>query len=184
MATKSTFGNMVICLGIITLVCGSLLAGAYVLTKEPIEAAAAAKKNAAIAAVLPEFTSIKETSDGNIVAYKSDTVVVGYVINSSSVGFGGPIRMMVGFRSDGSIYGVSVLEHSETPGLGAKCTEEGFISQFKGFRPSAMKLSVKKDGGDVDAITASTITSRAFCAALAEAQKKFTAIAGEGKKHE
>jgi len=181
MATKSTFKNMVLCLGVITLVCGSLLAGAYVLTEEPIAEAARAKKEAAIAAVLPEFSSLKELPGGDVIAYASDDVVVGYVINASSVGFGGPINMMVGFRADGSIYGVSVLSHSETPGLGAKCTDESFISQFKGFNPAVSKLSVRKDGGDVDAITASTITSRAFCAALKNAEDKFTVITKGGR---
>jgi len=185
MATKSTFGNMVLCLGVITLVCGSLLAGAYVLTEEPIAACAATKKQAAIASVLPQFSSMKETAGGDFVAFGKDSLAVGYVVNTSSIGFGGPIDLMVGFRPDGSIYGVSVLGHSETPGLGAKCTENFFISQFKGFNPAVKRLSVKKDGGDVDAITASTITSRAFCAALDSAVEKFkTIVAKEGEKYE
>ena len=59
------------------------------------------------------------------------------------------------------------MSHSETPGLGAKCTsDEHFISQFKGWNPEIKKLSVRKDGGDVDAITASTITSRAYALAV------------------
>lgn len=174
MAVKNSFTNLVVCLGAVTLVCGSILAGVYVLTQEPIAQAAAAKQQNAIAAVLPPFStlsSVEASGDvpSHFVAYDEDGGVVGYVVTSSSVGFGGPLSMMVGFRPDGSIFNTSVLGHSETPGLGAKCTDEPFASQFRGFNPAVKTLKVKKDGGDVDAITASTITSRAYCAALENA---------------
>ena len=78
--------------------------------------------------------------------------------------------MYVGFTPDGTIYDTSVVDCSnETPGLGAKCTEESFKGQFRGFNPSEKKLTVAKDGGDVDAITAATITSRAYTLAVANA---------------
>ena len=84
-----------------------------------------------------------------------------YAIKSSTVGFSGPLTLMVGITADGKIYNTSVLSHSETPGLGAKCaTDEPFMMQFEGFDPAEKILAVKKDGGDLDAITASTITSR------------------------
>lgn len=182
MAVKSSFLNMVLALGTITLVCSALLAGVYVLTAEPIAKAAEAKTQAAIAAVLPDFESLetKTAEDGSTytLGYDAEGNVVGVVVNASSVGFGGPIRMMVGFRPDGTIYNTSVLEHSETPGLGAKCTGE-FAEQFKGFDPAVKTLKVSKDGGDVDAITASTITSRAYCVALENAVAAFRAIACE-----
>lgn len=167
---------MVLCLGVITLVCGALLSGVYVLTEDAIAASAAAKRQQAVTSVLPSFTTMEQTADGDVVAYGDDSAPVGFVVSSSATGFGGVISLMVGFRPDGSIYGVSVLEHSETPGLGAKCTDEAFISQFEGFNPAVRKLSVSKDGGDVDAITASTITSRAFCAALDQAVKKYQTL--------
>jgi electron transport complex protein RnfG len=69
-----------------------------------------------------------------------------------------------------------VLSQAETPGLGAKCVDASFSDQFKGFNPYEKKLSVKKDGGDVDAITASTITSRAYADGLALASKVFETI--------
>jgi len=187
MAVTNTFKNLVVCLGTVTLVCGGILAGVYALTAQPIADAAQAKKQAAIAAVLPQFQTLEEVpaTDGipaHFVAYVSDTTVVGYALNASSVGFGGPIRLMVGFRPDGSIYNISILEHSETPGLGAKCTNEEFSSQFKGFNPATSRLSVRKDGGDVDAITASTITSRAFCAALENAYEAYKKIGGRSNE--
>ena len=78
---------------------------------------------------------------------------------------------------------VLAQSHSETPGLGAKCTtDEKFMSQFKGFDPKAKKLTVKKDGGDVDAITASTITSRAYVLAIQNAVNALNEIQNEGGK--
>ena len=80
--------------------------------------------------------------------------------------------MLVGMEENGVVHATRVLSHSETPGLGAKCqTDTKFISQFEGFDSAARSLSVKKDGGDVDAITASTITSRAYSLAVANAAK-------------
>jgi len=77
------------------------------------------------------------------------------------------------------VYNTSVLSHSETPGLGAKCTtDQKFMSQWKGFNPAVKKLSVTKDGGDVDAITASTITSRAYALAVENALNTFNKIQG------
>lgn len=87
---------------------------------------------------------------------------------------------MVGITADGVVYNTSVLSHNETPGLGAKCnTDEKFMNQFKGFDPASKSLTVRKDGGDVDAITASTITSRAYALAIDNAVKALNSIKGE-----
>ena len=83
---------------------------------------------------------------------------------------------MVGFNTNGDIVSISVLSHSETPGLGAKMTEPSFVSQFEGKNPASFKLAVKKDGGDIDAITASTITSRAYADAVQKACNAFNLI--------
>ena len=89
---------------------------------------------------------------------------------------------MVGVLPDGTVYNTSVLEHSETPGLGAKCeNDEKFLSQFRMLKPGK-KLLVKKDGGDLDAITASTITSRAYSKAVANAIALVKSM--EGKSNE
>ena len=185
MAVKSSFKNMSLCLLAICLACSALLAGVYALTAEPIAAAAAAKNEAAIKEVLPETAvTIEEERtvdfDGASYAYnlaydeKGD--VVGCAINVAPVGFGGPIAIKVGFDRNGVICNTKVLSQAETPGLGAKCVEPSFSDQFKNWNPSQKKLSVKKDGGDVDAITASTITSRAYADGLALAVKVFNAI--------
>ena len=183
MAVKSSFKNMVVCLSVICLVCSALLAAVYAITAEPVKAAAEAKLNKAISQVVPEFDSTPVESavevDGKTCKYYTVTKggeLAGYAIEASSSGFGGAISVMVGMTPDGVIYNTSVLSHSETPGLGAKCTDPAFADQFKGFDPSVKSLSVKKDKGDVDAITASTITSRAYCAALSNAVSAFKAI--------
>ena len=184
MAVQSSFKNMTICL--ICIVCSGLLAGVYALTKAPIDAAAKAKNEAAIKEVLPESAvTIEEertvdfegASYAYNLAYDEQGNTVGCAINVAPVGFGGPIVIKVGFDVNGVIWNTKVLSQAETPGLGAKCVEPAFSAQFKGFNPAEKKLAVKKDGGDVDAITASTITSRAYADGLALAVKVFGAIA-------
>ena len=111
---------------------------------------------------------------------KAGDEVKAFAVKSTVVGFGGPLTLMVGITPDGKVYNTSVLSHTETPGLGAKCTtDEHFYSQFKGFDPAGKILSVKKDGGDVDAITASTITSRAYALAVKNAVEAVKNIIGE-----
>ena len=185
MAVKSSFANMTVCLLAICLVCSGLLAGVYALTAEPIAAAAAAKNEAAIMEVLPETAvSIEEertvefegASYAYNLAYDEVGNVVGCAINVAPVGFGGPIVIKVGFDVNGCICNTKVLSQAETPGLGAKCVEPAFSDQFKGWNPAEKDLAVKKDGGDVDAITASTITSRAYADGLLLATKVFQAI--------
>jgi electron transport complex protein RnfG len=187
MAVKSSFKNMTLCLFAICLVCSGLLAGVYALTKAPIDKAAAAKNEAAIKEVLPESAvTIEEartveynggTYTYNL-AYDQEGNTVGCAINVEPLGFGGPIVIKVGFDADGVIWNTKVLSQAETPGLGAKCVEPSFTDQFKCFDPSEKNLQVKKDGGDVDAITASTITSRAYANGLAVAANVFATIVG------
>lgn len=187
MAVKSSFVNMVVALGSITLVCSALLGVMHEVTASPIEAAAKAKTQNAIAAVLPEFDSLSELKTceyGSYYLASKDGEPVGVAVNSKSSGFGGNIKLMVGFHMDGRICNSQVLEHAETPGLGAKCTEESFAAQFRGFDPAVKKLSVSKDGGDVDAITASTITSRAYCVAVENAVKVFNIVVKEESSNE
>lgn len=185
MAVQSSFKNMTICLFAICIVCSSLLAGVYALTKEPIDAAARAKNEAAIKEVLPESAvTIEEertvdfegASYAYNLAYDAQGNTVGCAVNVAPVGFGGPIAIKVGFDMNGVICNTKVLSQAETPGLGAKCVEPAFSDQFKGWDPAQKDLAVNKDGGDVDAITASTITSRAYADGLLLATKVFQAI--------
>jgi electron transport complex protein RnfG len=86
---------------------------------------------------------------------------------------------MVGFDTDKKIINISVLKQKETPGLGTKIKEPKFKDQFKGKDPASFKMAVKKDGGEVDAISAATITSRAFCEAV---NKAYQALLKGGEK--
>ena len=105
-----------------------------------------------------------------------DGKLVGVAVNTyTNKGFGGRIDAMVGFLPDGSIYNTSILSLKETPGLGTKLDKKksNFPDQFIDKNPADFKLKVKKDGGDVDAITAATISSRAFCDAVQRAYDTF-----------
>ena len=188
MAAESTLKNMVLCLSAVCLICAAVVGVAYAVTKEPIDEAARAKTTASIAAVLPEFTGTPEQGSINVdgvdyTYYKVDGA--GCAVISSTSGFGGALKLMVGIAADGKVHNTTVLSHSETPGLGAKCTtDEHFIGQFQGFDPKQKSLTVKKDGGDLDAITASTITSRAYALAVSNAVKVFNKLNEGGQGNE
>jgi electron transport complex protein RnfG len=82
---------------------------------------------------------------------------------------------MAGFLPDGSIHKVTVLTHKETPGLGTKMADPRFADQFAGKNPASFVIKVKKDGGQIDAITAATVSSRAYCDALQRAYDTYVA---------
>lgn len=188
MAAKSTLKNMVLCLFGTTLICSAVLAGVYAVTKEPIDKTNEALLKDSIGKVLPGGGEISDAQDCQVGGQPSecwfstrDGEVLGVAVKSTVVGFGGPLTLMVGILPDGTIYNTSVLSHSETPGLGAKCTsDEHFYGQFRGWNPEKKRLLVKKDGGDVDAITASTITSRAYTLAVQNALYALTTLPMEG----
>lgn len=166
---------MILSLLLISAIMSLALGFVYVQTKTPIEMAQKQKVTDAIKKVVPAFdndpgqekTIVKEFE---IFPAKKGGQEVGTALKTFSMkGFSGKISLMVGFLPDGTIQNIEVLEQKETPGLGTKMAEPKFKDQFKGKNPETFKLIVKKDGGDVDAITASTITSRAFCEAVQSA---------------
>ncbi len=185
---ESSFLNMVLTLLIVTLLSSTSLGIIYSITKEPIEKAKIAIKIAAINEVVPEFNNIPLNESESIHINKDSLVIypakkdgqkVGTAIETfSNKGFGGKIKLMVGFLPDGTLNNISVMEHKETPGLGDKMQKEksSFSEQFAGKNPSTYKLKVVKDGGDVDAITAATISSRAFCDAVQSAYNTFISL--------
>ena len=191
MPKESTLRSMAVCLFLVCLVCSALLGGVYVLTLDKINEEVVKKTNNAIALVTPEFDNEPSAEsqsvdlDGEAITVypaRKDGQTVGYAVESfTSKGFSGTINVMVGFDMDGNIVGTSVISHAETPGLGAKMTEPAFYSQFVGKNPASFRLSVAKDGGDVDAITASTITSRAYCDAVDRAYRAFQKVVNSSK---
>jgi len=178
---ESTFGNMLMALLIISLVSSTALGFVYEFTKEPIRLVEINKINSAIQAVVPAFDNQPATefyrvaSDQDSLTFypaRTNGELVGTAVETyTNKGFSGLIKLMVGFAPDGSIINISVLQHQETPGLGDKIDikKSNFSLQFIGKNPETFKLSVKKDRGDVDAITASTISSRAYCDAVQRA---------------
>ncbi len=177
---ESTFKNMALSLTIISLVASACLGFVYEFTKKPIELSILNKKLNAIRQVVPEFNNNPDnemfrlpTGEGDsldVYPARKDGEIVGYAISTyTGKGFSGNISLMTGFKPDGTIINISVLEQKETPGLGTKMTEPAFKDQFNGKNPLEFSLKVKKDGGPVDAITAATISSRAFCDAVQRA---------------
>lgn len=189
---ESTFKNMLLSLLIVTLISSTTLGFVFEITKQPIEVAKLNKKLEAIKAVVPEFNNNPNDEqyqipvDGGLplIAYpaKNNGELVGTAIETYTMkGFGGLVKLMVGFKSDGSIYNISVLEHSETPGLGSHMTDDWFIGQFKDKNPGSSIIKVKKDQGNIDAITAATISSRAFCDAVQRAYNAYISAQSEVK---
>lgn len=183
---------MVLTLMMVTGVAALALGGVYNLTKEPIAAAKKARLEQAIGIVVPEFTSIEEKevlpegSKDPVTFYvaKSGEEIVGTAIRTySDLSFTQRIWIMVGFLPEGSIHNTAVLEHKETPGLGDKMdiSKSPWSAQFRDKKPEEFKLMVTKDGGDVDAITAATITSRAFCDAVDRAWNAYQKEGGQEK---
>lgn len=185
MAKESSFKNMVLTLLVISFFASAALAGVYLVTLKPIQAAKAAKINEAIQKVVPSFDNdpsgemYKIAADGDTLRLypaRKDGKLVGTAIETfTDKGFSGRFTLMVGLLPDGAIKSVEVLAHKETPGLGDKMDKKksNFSIQFEGKNPKTFKMMVKKDGGDVDAITASTITSRAFTDAVNRAYNAY-----------
>lgn len=159
---------------IISSISGLLLALSEQITAPAIFAINEKIEMQARSQVLPLAKTFK-TDEQVAIGYKDDGSIAGLVIGVKPKGYGAQINMLVGINMNGKITGTKILSHSETPGLGAKITGEEFQSKFMSVIEKNEKpdLRVKKDGGDVDAITAATITSRAFCEGLKEAQKIF-----------
>jgi electron transport complex protein RnfG len=182
---ESNFKNMVMSLFLVTFISSATLGTVYELTKEPIRLIEIKTKNDAISQVISNFDNqpfneMFKVPSGNdsLVFYpaKLNGELTGMAVETYTMkGFSGLIRLMVGFRVDGTITSVSVLDHQETPGLGDKIQKgkSTFPLQFEGKNPKDFKLMVTKDNGDVDAITASTISSRAYCDAVQRAYDVF-----------
>lgn len=195
---SSTFPNMFLSLVLICLVMGGILGAMNRITQKPIAATELKNKTAAVSAVLPAFDNdpigdVKEIQipdeERALKVYPATKggEPVGYAVETyTKKGFGGEFSLMVGFLPDGTIENFAVLSHSETPGLGAKMDDwfhsegkPGLIRNMHGVKmQEESPLKVTKDGGKVDAITASTITSRAFIDAVERAYRAFQVISG------
>lgn len=181
---KSNLQNMVTVLVTVAVICGGLLAFVNQATKPAIDKQAEKTLADGIKAVLAadevtvqdekEVTRNIDGKDQTFVIYTTDK---GTAVQSTDPnGFGGNLKVLVGFDENGVILGYTVLEHAETPGLGAKAPDwfqKGQPGCIVGMNPAEKNLTVSKDGGDIDAITASTITSRSFLRAVQQAFNTF-----------
>ena len=182
---ESTFLNMTITLFLITMVAGVSLGYINDITKGPKAKAKLERKVNALKQVLPEFNnnpveevlmlkSDKAKDSIEVYAGTFDSKPIGTaIIGSSDKGYSGLVKIMVGFNPDESIKNIVVLEQKETPGLGTKMKGDKFLRQFRGKKPSEFNVMPKKDGGDVDALTGATITTRAFGEATQMAYEVF-----------
>lgn len=167
---KSTLPNMVIVLTSIAVIAGLALGYVNSVTEEPIRLIKEQQLSDGIKAVLAADdlkVEATDTLENGSVIYRTDKGVA--VQATDPNGFGGKLTILVGFDSEATIQGYRILETAETPGLGAKADQwfqEGQKGNIIGMSPAKNNMTVSKDGGEVDAITASTITSRAFLRAV------------------
>lgn len=193
MATKmkSTILSMSLVLLVIASLSSGLLAYVYSLTKDAIDMANKQKKIEALTQVMPEFNNkpideaFKIASDGDslncYLGKNENGEVVGIAIETyTDKAFSGKFSVMVGFKPDGVIYNTIMLEHHETPGLGDKADKgkTDWSDQYNGKNPGVNNLAVTKDGGEIDGITAATISSRAYSDAV---QRAYNAYINEVK---
>lgn len=171
--------RMVVVLGIVCSVAALALAVVYDMTKEPIAEAYRQELLDAIGAVLPGFDN---APDADMVTVEGVDYYVGKMAGKpvgaafkvrTQQGYSGLIIALVGLAPDGKVTGVRVLQHAETPGLGAKFTDPAFLKQYEGKGLADANWKVKKDGGDFDEITGATITPRALLAAMSEGMQAF-----------
>jgi len=192
---ESTFINMVVTLLLVTGIAAAALGFVYDLTKGPIAEAKLKAQAEAITQVLPEydelgksFKTVAETGGDSLEifpALKNGVLVCTAIKTYTNKGFNGFISIMAGIDSLGNFSGYSVLEHEETPGLGSKMgvwfsNPEKPNQYIIGKNPKTSKFVVSKEGGDIDAITASTITSRAFLEALTKAYNTYVKTTSDG----
>lgn len=185
---QSSLRNMILVLVSAALLMGGILAWVNHVTEGPIALQAEKTLAAGIKTVMGgEKLTVVDTDTITIDDGKPHSYIIhktqdshkrplGVAVESTTLGFGGDLKVLVGFDTEGNITGYTILQHAETPGLGAKADkwfQEGSKGDIIGKTPAQKPLQVKKDGGDVDAITASTITSRAFLKAVNEAYQAY-----------
>ncbi len=188
MAKNDSIWRLVIVLTCISLLAALALTGVYALTKGPIEQGQREKKEKALQAVLPEYegtvrdTVIVDADNEEIPVHlaigKNGELCGAGIETYTKKAFAGRFDLMVGFDAEGTIVNTEVIKAGETPGLGDKINKDksNFAMQFNHQNPADFQLVVKKDGGDVDAITAATISSRAYCDAVQRAYDIFMKI--------
>ena len=191
MAKNDSIWRLVIVLTCISLLAALALTGVYALTKGPIEQGQREKKEKALQSVLPAYegtvrdTVVVDADNEEIPVHlaigKNGELCGAGIETYTKKAFAGRFDLMVGFDAEGTIVNTEVIKAGETPGLGDKINKDKseFAMQFNQQNPAEFQLVVKKDGGDVDAITAATISSRAYCDAVQRAYDIYMEIKEE-----
>ena len=174
--------SLVLSLTLISAVCAGVLAYVNKRTAEPIKQTQAANEEKAVKAVMPPRVVTVESLGADVfVGRDKSGAILGYASKGADAGgYGGDIVLMVGFEADmKTIVCYKTLAAAETPGLGMKLNTSEFLGQFAGRDGASVK--VRKDGGEIDAITSATMTSRAVCRAVQAAQSRLMECAGKVK---
>ena len=171
--------KLIIVLTVICAVCSALLAAVFKNTEEPINNALKTRTGKAAALVMPAGSGLPQLCEAKGISYfiakKGGQVTAVAIEGHSKNGYGGEVQLMVGLGMDGKLISFEVVKASETPGLGSKMSSDAFKNPIKG-RPINGNWTVKKDGGEIDAITAATISSRAALECIRDAIAKFNTI--------
>ena len=164
-------------LTVICVVAAALLAGTNLMTKDVIAENANREKMETFGKLMPAAVSFDESESGMTVGKDGEGNPVGYALTALTQGFGGEIETTVAAQPDGTISGISVggANFAETAGLGARAKEPEFQAQFAG---KTAPLAVTKDGGEIEALSGATITSRAVVKGVNEAMEKIATEAG------
>lgn len=173
-----------------------ILGYTYELTAEPIRRAQAAQEQQAISAIIGTdfdnnpyqdkilIPSADKKSKLEFYPARRDGRIKAFAIKgNSNKAFGGNLELIVGFDINGRILGYKITKSQETPGLGSKVSEPRFAEQLLGLKPSSPMFKVKQDGGEIDAVTAATISSRAVLDAIKKAYDSYHNLKS-GEKHE
>ncbi len=168
--------RLTLTLTLICLIAGGLLAGVDALTRDRIAGVNSLRRQTALNAVLPahdnapleDLVTVRHLGrDWTFYPARQNGVFAGAAVETKSPnGYGGDIRLMFGLGADGHSVGIAILEQKETPGLGANIDTPGFRNRLTGLDLEKTNWRVKKDGGDIDHITAATISSRAVVEAV------------------
>ena len=164
MPAKDTLKNAfpVILLTIVVAISVTLLTFTDRLTRDTIEAQEGQKIQNMLSAMFPDMSRYDFEDD--IYTIYSDGAKIGYAFLAVGKGYGGDINILVGLEDEATIKGITIISHTETPGLGTRVAESSFTDKFMGLNIDDVAL--RRDGGQIDAITSSTISSAAVVDAV------------------
>ena len=194
-STSNLFAMIASLVGVSSLA-ALILGYTYELTAEPIRLAQAAQEQQAISAIIGTdfdnnpyqdkilIPSADKKSKLEFYPARRDGRIKAFAIKTfSNKAFGGKLELIAGFGINGKILGYKVVNSQETPGLGTKVSEADFAEQFRGLRPQSPAFNVRQDGGEIDAVTSATISSRAVIDAIRKAYNAYRKLSS-GDKHE